>query len=84
MTDKTAQRGKDLLTMYKAALFDFPLVGATWGLGMGQEKKVFEATWKGYDAWVRLASASIDDLYRSPLFGDVPALLSTAGYVGSG
>jgi hypothetical protein len=74
MADKTApQRGKDLLTMYKAALFDFPLAGATWGLGMGQEKEVVEAMWKGYDAWVRLASASIDDLYRSPLFGDVLA-----------
>src|SRR5262249_47082904 len=25
------------------------------------------------DAWVRLASASIDDLYRNPLFGDLLA-----------
>ena len=73
MADKTAQRGKGLLAMYKAALFDFPLAGATWGLGMGQKKKVFEATWRGCDVWVRLASASIDNLYRSPLFGDVLA-----------
>jgi hypothetical protein len=73
MADKTTQRAKYLLTMYKAALFDFPLAGATWGLVMGQEKKIVEATWKGYDAWVRLASTSIDDLYSSPLFGEVLA-----------
>ena len=70
MADKTAQRGEDLLTMYKATLLDFPIAGARWGLGIGQEKKVVETVWKGYDAWVRLASTSIDDLYRNPLFGD--------------
>lgn len=73
MADKTAQRGEDLLTMYKATLFDFPLAGVTWGLGVGQEKKIAETVWKGYDAWVRLASTSIDDLYRNPLFGDLLA-----------
>jgi hypothetical protein len=71
MADKTVQKGEDLLTMYKATLFDFPLAGTTWGFGVGQEKTVAETAWKGYDAWVRLASASIDDLYRTPLFGDV-------------
>jgi hypothetical protein len=71
MADKTAQRGEDLLTVYKAALFDIPLAGAIWGVGRGQEKKVAEAAWKGYDAWVRLANAAIDELYRTPLFGDL-------------
>jgi len=73
MADKMMQRGEDLLTVYKAALFDFPLAGATWGLGMGQEKKTTETAWRGYDAWVRLANASVDDLYRDPLFGDLLA-----------
>jgi hypothetical protein len=71
MADKTVQKREDLLTMYTATLFAFPLAGTPWGFGVGQEKKVAETAWKGYDAWVRLASASIDDLYRTPLFGDV-------------
>jgi hypothetical protein len=71
MIDKTVQRGEDLLTMYKATLFDFPLARTKSGLGMGKEKEVTEAVWKGYDAWVRLANASIDDLYRNSLFGDL-------------
>lgn len=73
MADKTAQRMEDLLTLYKTTLLDLPLAGAKQGLGMGQEKDVVEAAWKGYDAWVRLANASMDDLYRNPLFGDLLA-----------
>jgi hypothetical protein len=38
---------------------------------MGKEKDVAEAAWKGYDAGVRVASAALDTLYRSPLFGNV-------------
>jgi hypothetical protein len=73
MLEITGQRGKDFLTLYKATLFDFPLAGTKWGLGIGQEKEVAEAMWKGYDAWVRLATASIDDLYRNSLSGDLMA-----------
>lgn len=73
MADKTAQRMGDLLTLYKTTLLDLPLAGTKRGLGMGQEKDVVEAAWKGYDAWVRLANASMDDLYRNPLFGDLLA-----------
>lgn len=40
---------------------------------MGREKEVVEAAWQGYDAWVRLANASMDDLYRNPVFGDLLA-----------
>lgn len=71
MVNNTGQRGEDLLTMYKAILYDFPLAGTKWGFGMRQENKVAETLWKGYDAWVRLANASIDDLYRNPFFSDL-------------
>ena len=73
MTDKTAQRMEDLLTMCNATLFDLPFAGARWGWGTGEEKEVVEAAWKGYDAGVRLASASIDDAYRDPVVGDFVA-----------
>ncbi|MGH9428983.1 MAG: hypothetical protein ACRD2L_22080, partial [Terriglobia bacterium] len=70
MTDKTTQRMEDLLTVYTSTLLDVPFAGAKLGFGVGQDKEVLEAAWKGYDAWVRLISTSIDDLYRNPLFGN--------------
>ena len=73
MADKTAQKLEDLLTLYKATLVDLPLAGARWGWGMGEEKEVVEAAWKGYDAGVRLASTSVDDLYRDAVVSDFMA-----------
>jgi hypothetical protein len=71
MAEKTQRNVADLMTMYTAAFFEFPLAGAKWGWRLGEEQEVVEAAWKGYDAWVRLTSASIDDLYRNPLFGEL-------------
>lgn len=73
MAEKTPQGVEDLLTVYKTLLLDLPLAGAKWGLGMGKEKELTEAAWKGYDAWVRLTRTSVDGLYRNPLFGDLLA-----------
>lgn len=73
MADKTAQRTEDFLTLYTTTLLEVPFAGAKLGLGMGQEREVMEAAWKGYDAWVRLLSVSLDDLYRNPVFGNFVA-----------
>lgn len=73
MAEKTQHHVADLMTLYTATFFEFPLAGVKWGWGVGEEQEVAEAAWKGYDAWVRLTSASIDDLYRNPLFGDLMA-----------
>jgi hypothetical protein len=71
MAEKIPQGVADLLTVYKTLLLDLPLAGGKWGLGIGKEKEVAEAAWKGYDAGVRAATAAIDTLYRTPLFGRV-------------
>ena len=73
MAEKKSQSTEDLLTVYKTLFLDLPLAGTRWGLGMSKEKEVTETAWKGYDAWARLASASIDNLYRNPLVGDLLA-----------
>ena len=73
MAEKKSQSTEDLLTVYRTLFLDLPLAGTKWGLGIGKEKEVTETAWKGYDAWVRLASASTDGLYRNPLFGDLLA-----------
>jgi hypothetical protein len=63
----------DLMTMYKATFFELPMTGTKWAWGVGKEQEATEAAWKGYDAWVRLTSTSIDGLYRNSLFGEIAA-----------
>jgi hypothetical protein len=73
MAEKKTQAVEDLLTMYKTLVFDLPLATVQRGLRTGSEKETTEAAWKGYDAAVRLATTTIDSLYRLPMFGDVIA-----------
>src|SRR5262245_20358277 len=69
----------DFVTMYKSVFFDLPLTSFKSSLGMATEKEATETAWNGYDAGVRMATAAIDTLYRSPLFGTVfSSALSTA------
>jgi hypothetical protein len=73
MAEQARHTGADLMTMYQATFFDLPMAGTKWAWGVGKEQEATEAAWKGYDAWVRLASASTDGLYRNSLFGDIMA-----------
>jgi hypothetical protein len=76
MAERTPRNAEDLFSVYQAmyqAMFAAPFAGARWGLGIGKEQEVAEVGWRGYDVWVRMASASIDELYRNPLFGDLVA-----------
>jgi hypothetical protein len=70
MSDKNLTKTmEDLLTAYKTFTVDLPLAGTRWAFGIGQEKDVTTTAWKGYDASIRLATAAVDSLYRTPLFG---------------
>lgn len=60
---------EDLFTAYKTFTVDLPLAGTRWAFGIGQEKDVTTTAWKGYDASIRFATAAVDSLYRTPLFG---------------
>ena len=72
MAGKTNAHGvEDFVTVYQTFFFDLPVVGAKWGLGIGEEKELTETAWKGYDAWVRLTTATIANLSRMPVFGEV-------------
>jgi hypothetical protein len=68
---QSSQGADDFTTAYKNFFFDLPLATLRQSLGMGTEKETAEAAWKGYDASVRMATATIDALYRNQLFGDV-------------
>ena len=73
MVAKTSQHAEDLVTVCQTLFLDLPFVGAKWGLASEGEKETAEVAWKGYDAWIRWTSASIDNLYRNPLLGTVVA-----------
>ena len=73
MAEQARHTAADLMTMYEATFFKLPLAGTKWAWGVGKEQEATEAAWKGYDAWVRLASTSIDGLYKNSLFGEVVA-----------
>jgi len=73
MAEQARHAAADLMTMYKATFFELPLAGTKWAWGVGKEQETTEAAWKGYDAWVRLANTSIDELYRNSLFGELMA-----------
>jgi len=64
---------EDLTTAYTALVVDLPLSGVKQSLGLAEEKEATETAWKAYDASVRLATTTIDRLYRTPLFGDMTA-----------
>ena len=70
---KITQSVEDLVTAHRTLVLDLPLAGAKWGLGIGGERETTEAAWKGYDASMRLATAAIDNLYRTPWFGEIMA-----------
>jgi hypothetical protein len=64
---------EDLTTVYTTFVIDLPLSGLKWSLGLAEEKETTETAWNAYDASVRLATSTIDRLYRTPLFGDAMA-----------
>lgn len=70
MATTTRNGMADVMTMWTSTFLDVPLASAQWGWGMGQARDVQGAVWKGYDAWVRVATAAVDRTYKNPLFGD--------------
>jgi len=65
------QRSEDLLQVYKTLTFDLPLVSMRWAFGSANDKESTVAVWKGYDAGVRLATSTIDSLYRSQSLSEI-------------
>ena len=68
---RMSQRSEDLLQMYKTLAFDLPLVSMRWAFGSASDKESTVAVWKGYDAGVRLATSTIDSLYRSQSLSEI-------------
>lgn len=70
MATTTRNGMADVMTMWTSTFLDAPLANAQWSVGMGQAHDVQSAVWKGYDAWVRVATTAIDTTYTNPVFGE--------------
>ena len=60
-------------TVLRTLLLELPLVTAKRGFGRAEKRAVTATAWKGYDASIRLGSASIDRLYGNHLLGGLLA-----------
>ncbi len=65
------QRSEDLLQVYKTLTVDLPLASMRWAFGSVNDKESTVTVWKGYDAGVRLATSTIDSLYRSQSLSEI-------------
>jgi hypothetical protein len=78
MENKQSQVINDIAKFFQAALIDLPSAAASQLLA-GDAKKdakddaVQAAGWKAYDAFVRIANESANQLYANPLFGEMAA-----------
>ncbi len=66
-----SQKSEDFLQVYKALTVDAPLASLRWAFGSSNDKDATVTLWKGYDAGVRLATSTIDSLYRSQSLSEI-------------
>jgi hypothetical protein len=66
-----SQKSEDLLQVYKTLALDVPLASMRWAFGSATDKESTVTLWKGYDASVRLATSTIDSLYRSQSLSEI-------------
>jgi hypothetical protein len=58
-----------LFTASRTVGLDVPITALQGMLSITEKRALTETAWRSYDTAVRLASASIDSLYRSGLLG---------------
>lgn len=63
----------DVVTMWTATFLEVPATTTQWSWGLGRQRQVEAAIWKGYDAWVRVTKTAIDEVYKTSLFGEFAA-----------
>ncbi|MBI3246413.1 MAG: hypothetical protein HYZ50_07895 [Deltaproteobacteria bacterium] len=73
MAAQTQSSTTDVMTLWTAAFLESPAASMKWGWEGGKEQEVTEVAWKGYDAWVRLTSTTINEFYKTPGLSDLAA-----------
>ena len=74
MNSKDAKVANDIETFYEAALIELPVAAVQRVLSEEKgDHALYEAGWKAYDAFVRIANESANQLYANPVFGQIVA-----------
>ncbi|MGA2409247.1 MAG: hypothetical protein ABSG46_02520 [Candidatus Binataceae bacterium] len=74
MSNKQTQMVNDFAAFFEAALIDLPSAAARRLLSDEKDdQSLYKAGWKAYDAFVRIANESANQLYANPAFGQVTA-----------
>ena len=71
MNNHTLHIVDDVFTWTKTLTIDLPFASTQWALGAGREETVTATAWQGYDAGVRVLTATIDAFYQTPLSGTI-------------
>ncbi|HEX4211588.1 MAG TPA: hypothetical protein VHY56_14410 [Candidatus Binataceae bacterium] len=74
MNSKESKVVNDIATFFEAALIDLPTAAARRLLTEEKDDQaLYSAGWKAYDAFVRIANESANQLYANPAFGQMAA-----------
>ena len=74
MSSKETKVVNDIATFFEAALIELPAAAAKRLLSEEKDDKaLYAAGWKAYDAFVRIANESANQLYANPAFGQMAA-----------
>jgi hypothetical protein len=74
MNSKESKVINDITTFFEAALVEFPAAAARRLLTEEKDdQELYAAGWKAYDAFVRIANESANQLYANPAFGQMAA-----------
>jgi hypothetical protein len=74
MNNKESKMIRDVATFFEAALIDLPTAIARQLLTeQKDDQAIHTAGWKAYDAFVRIANESANELYANPAFGHMAA-----------
>jgi hypothetical protein len=74
MNSKESKVINDIATFFEAALIELPTAAARRLLtDEKDDQALYAAGWKAYDAFVRIANESANQLYANPAFGQMAA-----------
>src|SRR5580698_5800265 len=74
MSSKETQVVNDIATFFEAALIELPAAAVKRLMTEEKDDKaLYAAGWKAYDAFVRIANESANQLYANPAFGQMAA-----------
>jgi hypothetical protein len=70
MPGTTSLLAQELSNFFEAAWLELPVETSSALFGVGDEKRLRQAGWKAYDAWISLVNELTNALYSNPIVGE--------------